>query len=45
LVAGSTVTVAMTKGADDKAVAPGIIVEKGAAAENPAPVEKPQPNP
>jgi hypothetical protein len=36
LVAGSTVTVAMTKGAGDKNVTPGVIVEK------PATVEKPQ---
>jgi hypothetical protein len=36
LVAGSIVTVAMTKGAGDKNVSPGVIVEK------PATVEKPQ---
>jgi len=36
LVAGSTVTVAMTKGAGDKNVTPGVVVEK------PATVEKPQ---
>ncbi|HEX4636000.1 MAG TPA: hypothetical protein VH189_07440 [Rhizomicrobium sp.] len=45
LVVGSTVTVAMTKGAGDKNVAPGVIVEKAAAAEKPAPVEKPQSGP
>jgi hypothetical protein len=36
LVPGSTVTVAMTKTADDKNVTPGVVVEK------PATVEKPQ---
>lgn len=42
LVPGSLVTVAMTKGADDKNVTPGIIVEKSPAADTPATVEKPQ---
>jgi hypothetical protein len=36
LVPGSTVTVAMIKGADDKNVTPGVVVDK------PATVEKPQ---
>jgi hypothetical protein len=36
LVVGSTVTVSITKGAGDKNVTPGMVVEK------PAPVEKPQ---
>jgi hypothetical protein len=36
LVAGRTVTVAMTKVSGDKNVTPGVVVEK------PAPVEKPQ---
>lgn len=45
LVPGSIVTVAMTKGADDKNVTPGVIVEKPVKTENPAPVEKPQAGP
>jgi hypothetical protein len=45
LVVGRTVTVAMTKDAGNKNVAPGVVVEKTMAAGQPATVEKPQSTP
>jgi hypothetical protein len=42
LVPGSLVTVAMTKTADDRNVAAGVVVEKPVMPEKSATVEKPQ---